>query len=51
MLGFHQYLRAPSRKSLTKAEALRMAALKLMKNPSTSHPFYWASFVLVGDGR
>jgi len=51
MLGFHRRLRAPTRKSLTKAEALRMAALKLMKDPSTSHPFYWASFVLVGDGR
>jgi CHAT domain-containing protein/Tfp pilus assembly protein PilF len=51
MLGFHRRLRAPSSKSLTKAEALRMAALKLMKNPSTGHPFYWAGFVLVGDGR
>ena len=35
----------------TKTEALRQAALKLMKNPETSHPFYWAGFVLVGDGR
>jgi CHAT domain-containing protein len=51
MLGFHRDLRAPSRKPVTKAEALRQAALKLMRNPATSHPFYWASFVLVGDGR
>jgi CHAT domain-containing protein len=36
---------------VTKAEALRQAALKVMKNPGTSHPFYWAGFVLVGDGR
>ncbi|HSE98700.1 MAG TPA: CHAT domain-containing tetratricopeptide repeat protein, partial [Blastocatellia bacterium] len=35
----------------TKIEALRQAALKVMKNPETSHPFYWAGFVLVGDGR
>ncbi len=35
----------------TKTGALRQAALKLMKNPQTSHPFYWAGFVLVGDGR
>jgi CHAT domain-containing protein len=34
----------------TKADALRQAALKLMRNPETSHPFYWAGFVLVGDG-
>ncbi len=51
MLGFHQNLRAPSRKSVTKAEALRQAALKLMKNPQTNHPFYWAGFVLVGAGQ
>jgi CHAT domain-containing protein len=34
----------------TKAAALRQAALKLMKNPETGHPFYWAGFVLVGCG-
>ncbi|MCI0391144.1 MAG: CHAT domain-containing protein [Acidobacteria bacterium] len=51
MLGFHQSLRAPSRKSVTKAEALRRAALKLMKNPQTNHPFYWAGFVLVGASQ
>jgi len=50
MLDFHRQLRAPSAKA-TKAEALRHAALKLSKNPATSHPFYWAGFVLVGDGR
>ncbi|MGH9752826.1 MAG: tetratricopeptide repeat protein [Blastocatellia bacterium] len=49
MLGFHRQLRA--RNPAPKAEALRQAALTLMKNPETSHPFYWAGFVLVGDGR
>lgn len=34
----------------TKSEALRQAALKLLRNPETSHPFYWAGFVLVGEG-
>jgi len=51
MLDFHQRLRTPSKVKMTKAEALRQAALKLMKNPGSSHPFYWAGFVLVGDGR
>ena len=51
MLNFHRQLRAPAAKAkVTKAEALRQAALKVMKNPETSHPFYWAGFVLVGDG-
>jgi CHAT domain-containing protein/Tfp pilus assembly protein PilF len=49
MVDFHRSLIAG--KSKTKTEALRQAALKLMKNPETSHPFYWAGFVLVGDGR
>jgi CHAT domain-containing protein len=52
MLGFHRRLQAPrSAGRQTKAESLRQAALKLMKNPETNHPFYWAGFVLVGDGR
>ncbi len=51
MLSFHRQLRtprAPAKAEMTKAEALRQAALKVMKNPETSHPFYWAGFVLVG---
>ena len=52
MLNFHRQLRAPRVKGkLTKAEASRQAGLKLMKNPETNHPFYWAGFVLAGDGR
>lgn len=47
MVQFHRSL-ISSRP--TKADALRQAALKLMRNPETSHPFYWAGFVLVGDG-
>jgi len=51
MLNFHRRMRAPAAKAkMTKAEVLRQAVLKVMKNPETSHPFYWAGFVLVGDG-
>ncbi|MDT9600371.1 CHAT domain-containing protein [Sphingosinicella rhizophila] len=32
------------------ATALRAAQRKLMDDPRTSHPFYWAAFALVGDG-
>ena len=49
MVNFHRGLLANARTS--KGEALRQAALKVMKNPETSHPFYWGAFVLVGDGR
>ena len=54
MVSFHRALisrPAAGRAMVTKAEALRQAALKVMKNPETRHPFYWAGFVLVGDGR
>lgn len=37
-------------KSLSRAEALRTAQIKLMKNPKYAHPFYWAPYALVGDG-
>ena len=46
MVNFHRSLISKQ----TKGEALRQASLKLMRNPETSHPFYWAGFVLVGDG-
>lgn len=54
MVNFHRALISTpgvGKPKPTKTEALRQAALKLMKNPETSHPFYWAGFVLVGDGR
>ncbi len=49
MVGFHRSLISPA--NPRKADALRQAALKLMRNPETSHPFYWAGFVMVGDGN
>jgi len=33
-----------------KAAALQRAQLALLANAATSHPVYWAPFVLVGDG-
>jgi len=36
--------------ALGRASALRTAQLKLMGEQATSHPSFWAPFVLVGDG-
>jgi len=39
--------------SLSKAEALRLSIVSLMgdaSNPKYAHPYYWAPFVLIGDG-
>jgi CHAT domain-containing protein/predicted negative regulator of RcsB-dependent stress response len=40
---------ALSRPSATKAEALRQAQLKFLKEPDYRHPFHWAAYVLVGN--
>lgn len=59
MLNFHRQLlsqeqptarQKASRGVVTKAEALRAAALQLLGSEQYAHPFYWAGFVLVGDG-
>ena len=46
MLEFHRNLRTGA----TKSDALRRAELKLMKDRRFNHPFYWAGFIVVGDG-
>jgi CHAT domain-containing protein/Tfp pilus assembly protein PilF len=38
-------------KGLSKSEALKMSMMALADQPETSHPAYWAPFVIVGDGR
>ena len=32
------------------AQALADAQAGLMDDPKTSHPFYWAAFIILGDG-
>jgi len=32
-------------------EALRWAQLRMLYQPGTSHPFYWAAFIPAGDWR
>jgi CHAT domain-containing protein len=49
MVGFHKNLKSHPEFS-GKADALRAAALAVLGNPQYRHPFYWAGFVVVGDG-
>jgi CHAT domain-containing protein/tetratricopeptide (TPR) repeat protein len=54
MVNFHRGLISTptmGKAKLTKTEALRQAALKVMRNPETNHPFYWAGFIMMGDGQ
>lgn len=50
MIAFHQALQADAvQPALHKAQSLREAQLRLLRNPRTRHPFHWAAFVLLGD--
>jgi CHAT domain-containing protein len=51
MIEFHRSLsaRAP-RSPMRKAAALRDAQLRLMRDERYWHPYYWAAFVILGDG-
>jgi CHAT domain-containing protein len=46
MTQFYQALNQPQ---VSKANALRQAQLSLLHSPQYQHPFYWSSFVLVGN--
>ncbi len=35
--------------TITKAEALRQAQRALMAQPKFQHPFFWASYTLIGN--
>jgi CHAT domain-containing protein len=48
MLEFHRQIFSNPR--ISKAEALRRAAIKLLRSQNYRHPYYWAGFVLIGDG-
>ena len=53
MIEFHKNLIANidrRKPSLGKAQALRVAALKLLRTRRYRHAFYWAPFVVIGDG-
>ena len=46
MAAFYQEL---ADTNLSKAEALRLAQISVLKDPQFSHPFYWSPFVLIGN--
>ncbi|WP_413174655.1 CHAT domain-containing protein [Anabaena azotica] len=44
-----QFYKELATKQVTKAEALRLAQLSLLKDPDYRHPVHWASYVLLGN--
>ncbi len=45
MLAFHRNL-----KEMGRARSLRQAMLATMRTPEHRHPYYWAGFVMIGNG-
>ena len=48
MVSFYQYLKNGK---VNKAEALRQAQLKLIREGRYAQPYYWAPFILVGESN
>ena len=44
----HDFHRNMLKSGIPKAQALRLAALKVRRSALYEHPFYWAPFILVG---
>ncbi|HYW72399.1 MAG TPA: tetratricopeptide repeat protein [Pyrinomonadaceae bacterium] len=52
MLQFHRNLKTSGNSPavISKAESLRRAQLQLLRDKRYQHPFFWAGFVVIGDG-
>jgi len=53
MLEFHRQLQSKIKTrqaNISTAKALQSSALKMLRSNVYRHPFYWAGFVIVGDG-
>jgi CHAT domain-containing protein len=52
MSGLFTTLRASNGSAVSSiGDALRQSQLRLIANPQTAHPFFWAAFVVIGDGQ
>ena len=50
MIAFHQQWNVDGG-GVSKARALQAASIAVLRTRGFSHPFYWAGFILAGDGR
>jgi len=51
MIDFYSRIKPGTRSPDSKAAALRQSVLSLRRNPDYQHPYYWASFAMIGDSR
>ena len=51
MTGFYSSIKPANRVPISKARALHQSVLRLRRSPEFQHPYYWASFAMIGDAR
>lgn len=51
LTGFYSSIKPTSRTSVSKARALHQSILAIRRSANHQHPYYWASFALIGDAR
>ena len=49
--GFYSSIKPKNRVPISKARALHQTILALRRSPDYQHPYYWASFAMIGDAR
>ena len=50
MIAFHRAWNGDGG-AMSKARALQAASIAVLHTPGRARPFYWAGFILAGDGR
>ena len=49
--GFYSSIKPASRTRVSKARALHQSLLAVKRSADHQHPYYWASFAMIGDAR
>jgi CHAT domain-containing protein len=50
MAELYRQLNPPTGRAVSPTEAFQRAAKRLLANPNTNHPYYWAGFSIIGAG-
>ena len=51
LTGFYSSIKPANRNSVSRVRALHQSVLALRRSADYEHPYYWASFAMIGDAR
>jgi CHAT domain-containing protein/uncharacterized protein HemY len=51
LTGFYSSIKPANKVPVSKARALHQSVMTLRRSPDHQHPYYWASFAMIGDAR